>query len=83
MADSVKKLTIDAEELVADIRSGLDDSALMDKYQIPVQKLGKVLLKLVRAHYLTPQELYERAKLTDSQITKAFVEAQQAMEELE
>lgn len=77
------KRKIKARELVADIRSGMDDNAVMRKYALSPEQLDEVLEKLVEADFITSLELYERAKLTDSQITRAFVEAQQAIDELD
>ena len=71
----VRKVRINAEEFVSDIRAGLNDGAIVQKYKITPEKLQQVLLRLVEAKYLTAQELCERAKLTETQITRAFIEA--------
>lgn len=74
---------IKAREFVKDIRSGMDDPTLMKKYQLTPQKLEEVLEKLIEADFITVLELHERARLSDTQVTKAFVEAQRAIDELD
>jgi hypothetical protein len=74
---------IKAREFVKDIRSGMDDPTLMNKYQLTPQKLEEVLEKLIQADFITVLELHERARLSDTQVTKAFVEAQRAIDELD
>lgn len=77
------KRKINAKELVEDVRAGMDDSAMMRKYNLSPEQLEMVFEKLVEADFITMQELYERSKVTDSQITAAFVEAQRAIDELD
>lgn len=74
---------IKAKEFVRDIRSGMDDPTLMNKYQLTPQKLEEVLEKLIQADFITVLELHERARLSDTQVTKAFIEAQRAIDELD
>ena len=74
---------IKAKEFVKDIRSGMDDPTMMKKYQLTPQKLEEVLEKLVQADFITVLELHERARLSDTQVTKAFIEAQRAIDELD
>lgn len=61
----------------------MDDPTLMKKYQLTPQKLEEVLEKLIEADFITVLELHERARLSDTQVTKAFVEAQRAIDELD
>ena len=79
----MRKVRISAEEIVADIRAGMDDNSIVRKYKITPAKLQQVFLRLVEAKYLTAQELYERAKLTETQITQAFIEANKIIDEIE
>ena len=79
----MRKVRISAEEIVADIRAGLDDNSIVRKYKITPEKLQQVFLRLVEAKYLTAKELYERAKLTETQITQAFIEANKIIDEIE
>lgn len=71
-----------AKELVKDIRSGMDDNELMRKYDLSASQLESVFHKLIEADFITSLELWERCRLSDTQITKAFVEAQKAIDEL-
>jgi hypothetical protein len=77
------KHRIAAREFVADLRKGLDDAALMKKYELSEIGLGRVFDKLIEADLLSLDELWKRSMLSDSQITKAFVEAQSAIDELD
>lgn len=61
-------------QLVKDVRAGMGDRTLMLKYQLTAKQLEAVLKGLLRADRITPMQLYERTSLSDSQITKAFVE---------
>ena len=74
--------TIKAKEFIQDLRSGMDDPRLMLKYSLSHGGLQKVFEKLIEADFITVLELHERARLSDTQVTKAFVEAQKAIDEL-
>jgi hypothetical protein len=78
----VVKRKVKATELVKDMRSGMDDNALMHKYELSERQLEMVFQKLIDADFITAVEMWERAKLSDTQITKAYVEAQKAIDEL-
>jgi hypothetical protein len=54
------KQKVSAYELAADIRSGMDDSALMQKYRLSVQGLQSGLQKLLQAGLLKQTDLDER-----------------------
>ena len=71
-----------AKELVKDIRSGMDDYQLLKKYGLSESQLESVFQKLIEADFITSLELWERSRLSDTQITKAFLEAQKAIDEL-
>jgi hypothetical protein len=73
---------IRAREIVADIHAGMGDSGLMEKYDLTAKRLEGVLRKLLDADLITHMQLYERTSLSDTQITKAFVECQQAISDL-
>ncbi|MDQ7782008.1 MAG: hypothetical protein RDU20_03955 [Desulfomonilaceae bacterium] len=75
--------TIKAKEFIQDLRSGMDDPTLMHKYDLNYDGLQKVLEKLVDADFITVLELHERARLSDTQVTKAFVDAQKAIDEID
>jgi hypothetical protein len=76
------KKRIIAGEFVADLRAGMDDAGLMEKYGLSDSELGKVFDKLIDADLITLDELWKRSLLSDTQITKAYVEAQTAIDEL-
>jgi len=57
---SMSKQKISANELAADIKSGMDDSALMQKYRLSVQGLQRGLHKLLRAGLLEQSDLDDR-----------------------
>jgi hypothetical protein len=73
---------IRVREVVKDLRSGLGDSELMTKYDLSENQLESVFQKLIDADFITALELWERSRLSDTQITKAFVEAQKAIDEV-
>ena len=77
------KKRINAKELVRDIRYGFDDNDLVLKYDLTPAQLEKIFGKLVEADFITVVELHERAKLSDTQVTRAFVDAQRAIDELD
>jgi hypothetical protein len=53
-------ITINAIEAVKSIRSGMDDAALMEKFNISVDGLQSLFAQLVRAGVLTQPELTKR-----------------------
>jgi len=65
-----------------DVHAGIGDTLLMKKYQLSAKQLESVLRKLVDADLISHLQLYERTSLSDTQITKAYVEAQRAVMEL-
>jgi hypothetical protein len=74
---------IKAKEFIGDLRSGMDDPSLMEKYSLTPEGLQKVFEKLIEADFITVLELHERARLSETQVTRAFVEAQRAIDELD
>jgi hypothetical protein len=73
---------IKAREMVADVRSGMGDTVMMHKYGLSEKQLEGALRKLVELDLISYMQLYERTSLSDSQITKAFVDSAEAREEL-
>jgi hypothetical protein len=73
---------IKAREIAADVHSGLGDTVMMQKYRLSAKQLEGVLRKLVEVDLISYMQLYERTSLSDSQITKAFVDSERAQEEL-
>ncbi|MEW6348663.1 MAG: hypothetical protein AB1646_06345 [Thermodesulfobacteriota bacterium] len=77
------KITIRVREILDDIGLGMDDGNLMSKYRLTPALLEKVLDKLVGAGLITDEDLRERAALTDTQVTRAFLDTQRALDELD
>jgi hypothetical protein len=78
----VAKKKIKVKEFVTDVRKGMDDPTLMSKYGLSSKELEDVFQKLVEVDFITIVELWERARLSETGITKAFLEAQNAIDEL-
>ena len=74
---------VNAKELARDVHGGMGDTLLMEKYHLNPKQLESVLRTLVEADLITHMQLYERTSLSDSQITRAFVESAKAAEELD
>jgi len=58
--DFMNKKKITARDIVNDIRNGMDDNALIQKYEISKKQLHGLFDKLIKAALLTPKELDER-----------------------
>jgi len=74
---------IKAKDVARDVHAGLGDTLLMEKYSLSAKHLEGVLKTLVDADLITHMQLYERTSLSDSQITKAFVDTQAVLRELD
>jgi hypothetical protein len=74
---------INAKAVAKDVHAGMGDTALMEKYDLTSKQLEDVLRRLVDAGFLDHMQLYERTSLSDSVVTKAFVDSQKAIEEIE
>ncbi len=74
---------INAKAVAKDVHAGMGDTALMEKYSLSSKQLEDVLRRLVDAGILDHMQLYERTSLSDSVVTKAFVDSQKAIEEIE
>jgi hypothetical protein len=71
---------IRAKEIAADVHAGIGDSVLMAKYDLTAKELEMVLRRLVSLDIINHMQLFERTSLSDSLITKAFVDSEQALE---
>jgi hypothetical protein len=67
--------TIDGKEFVKDIRSGMTDLEMSEKYGLTVYDFDRVLEYLVDVGLIAKGEQLERQHLSDSQIIRAFVES--------
>ena len=71
------------KDVVKDIEAGVTDSYLMDKYDLSSGQLESLLRKIVNTGLVSREQLDERLSLSDTAITKAFVEVQQSVQELD
>jgi hypothetical protein len=69
------KRAIKAKEVIADIRSGMTDLELTEKYQVTPDGLERLLGHLVDSGLIGERELEDREQLTASQIIRAFIES--------
>ncbi len=76
------KRKIKAKPFLRDIRNGMGDRELMGKYALSESQLHKVFHKLVYAGALDEMEIFLRSSLSDSTVSKAFMEIQGAAKEL-
>jgi hypothetical protein len=72
------KRTINGKVIAADVGEGMSDALLMERYNLTSNQLELVLKKLYDANLITDIQLYERTTLSDSIITRAFVEKEEA-----
>jgi len=72
------KRTINGKPIASDVVEGMGDALLMERYNLTSNQLVLVLRKLLDANLITDMQLYERTTLSDSIITKAFVEKEKA-----
>lgn len=62
------KRKISGKEIVNDIRSGLSDTELMQKYGVSSRGLQSIFRKLLSAKAIGPVELHERSSFDDSTV---------------
>ncbi len=74
---------INAQQVLKDIRSGMDDESLMTRYNLSHRQLQSLFRKIIGAGLATPLELSRRLSVTKSQVAEAFVEVGNAMKELD
>ncbi len=82
-AASRPKKQIVAEEVVRDIKAGMDDEFLKEKYLLTNRQLQRLYRKIIAGRYMSVTELADRLSVTESQITEAFAQAASATEEFE
>ncbi len=81
--NSKGKIRISATQFLDDIRSGMDDDALMIKYNLIPRNLQTAFRKVIEKGLITPLELCNRLKVTKSQVREAFLEMGKAIRELD
>ncbi len=65
-----------AAEMAKDIRSGMTDFELGEKYRLTPKEFHLALSVLMDSGLVTRQQLEERQQLSDSQIIRAFIDAE-------
>ena len=76
------KRKIKAKPFIRDLRNGMGDGQLMEKYSLSESQLSRVFQRLVDTGAIDEMELFMRTSLDDSAITKAFAEIRGAVQEL-
>ena len=79
---TTSKRKIKAKRFVRDLRSGMGDRELMEKYTLSENQLHKVLHRLVDAGTIDEMEIFMRTYLSDGFMTGTFADTQCAMEEM-
>jgi hypothetical protein len=69
------KRTIKTKEVVADVRGGMNDLELTEKYELSPSGLESLLGYLVDSGLIGERELEDREQLTGSQIMRAVIES--------
>lgn len=77
------KRKLNAHQVLADIKAGMDDDSLMAKYELNARQLQSVFRQMIRAGLATAMELSSRLSITKSQVQEAFVEMGKAVRELD
>ena len=78
-----RSIRINAKEFLIDIRSGMDEEALMIRYGLQPRQLQSAFRQIINAGLATPMELSKRLSITKSQVREAFVEVGKAIKELD
>jgi hypothetical protein len=65
-----------AMEMARDLRSGMTDFELGEKYRLTPKEFHIALHTLIDSGLVTRQQLEERQQHSDSQIIRAFIEAE-------
>jgi transcription initiation factor IIE alpha subunit len=65
----MKKREINGREIVEDIRLGLTDDEMMEKYRISTQGLRSLFIKLYQAGLITNDDMEWRPSLWDETVT--------------
>ena len=74
---------VSAHDVVQDIKSGMDDEALMIKYRLSFRQLQRLFRKIIIGGFIGPMELAQRLCVTKSQVAEAFVELKKAAKGLD
>jgi hypothetical protein len=74
-----RRIVVSAHDVVQDIKSGMDDEALMIKYRLSFRQLQRLFRKIIIGGFIAPMELAERLCVTKSQVGEAFVELKKGL----
>jgi hypothetical protein len=74
---------ISAKQFLADIKSGMDEEALMIRYNLVPRQLQSAFRQIINAGLVAPLELSNRLSITKSQVREAFVDVGKAIAELD
>ncbi len=77
------KRKLQAKPFITDFRSGMGDEQLMVKYLLSPIQLEKAFRKLVDLGAIAEMEFLMRTSISDSIITKAFVDTQHFSKDVE
>ena len=80
--EKTERRKIKAKEFVADLRSGMTDESLMEKYVVSSDQFQELLRMAVDSSLISEEELHERLSVSNTAITKAFLELQEAAQRL-
>ena len=69
------KPTIKAKEFLGDVRSGMADTDLIEKYRLTFGEFDRLLRYLLDIGLISQEQLEESQQLSKSQIIRAFVES--------
>lgn len=66
------KIRIKAKELLADIRAGMDDAGLMEKYGLSAKGVLRAMARLIAEGVMSPAELADRRSLAKTVYMPVF-----------
>ncbi len=75
-------LRIQAREFVRDVKSAMDDDGLMTKYGLSPEQLQRVFKQFIDMDLLSQDQITVRAQLSESTITRAFLDVQKDSKEI-
>ena len=78
-----RQVRINIESFLEDVRAGLNDDELMNRYGIRAKTLQRVFDKLVATGRVTDEELQNRSPFIDTQSVVEFLGVKSAIEELD
>jgi DNA-binding MarR family transcriptional regulator len=77
------KRTINAKQIITDIKSGTDENSLLQKYDLTPRQFQTLLRKLVVSGYISSLEISDWLRLTQSEVFSAMNETDKAIQELD